>query len=297
MIQTPTGKDYGPNEGMRMAAAINKAIDTALERENALQVPRGYLGGSRIGAPCARQVAYEYFDARDTVAHVAALGGIGDEGAAADVEKFLLRRGTTFKGKTLRRFRMGHLHEDETAAWLRKAGFELHTHRPDGGQYGFHIAKGADGKARIAGHLDGCIVAGPVVLPYPLLWEHKVMKSSKWRDFQTKGLRVANPTYYGQVQIYMAYMDLGACLFTALNTDTSELHFELVMFDAGEAQRLSDLGANIVEARVPEELPRVAKDRTNFNCKWCSFVEQCWASDAPIATDTPPWLNPNTIGM
>lgn len=295
MKLTPQGRNYAPDANARMTTAINKAIDAALERENALQPPRAYLGGSRIGSPCARQVAYEYFEARGTVAQIEAMKGLDLPG---DVEKFLLRRGTKFKGKTLRRFRMGHLHEDETAAWLRKAGFELHTHKADGGQFGFYIAKDEHGNARIAGHLDGCITAGPVELPYPLLWEHKIMKSSKWGDFERKGLKDANPTYYGQVQLYMAYMDLGACLFTALNTDTSELNFELVEFDPGEAQRLSDLGANIVTAATPEELPRVAKDRTNYNCKFCDFAPICWVEGVPNEpADEPAWLNPNKIGL
>ena len=34
--------------------------------------------------------------------------------------------------------------------------------------------------------------------------------------------------------LYMAYSEMEQCLFTALNTDTSELYFELIPFDSAD---------------------------------------------------------------
>ena len=90
-----------------------------------LQVPRDYLGASRIGEPCARRLAYEY-------AHT-----------SEDPDK-------AFSGQTLRIFATGHTFEDLTIEWLRAAGFELRTRRRDGGQFGFETAGGGSGATSMA---------------------------------------------------------------------------------------------------------------------------------------------------
>ena len=115
---------FGPRPAEPLSDQVNALIDAALVDETARQEPRGYLGGSRLGVECLRQLGYEYFQARENV----------------ELFKQLGRQSHPFKGKTLRRFRMGHWHEDETAAWLRMAGFDLRTHKPDGGQFGFKTA-------------------------------------------------------------------------------------------------------------------------------------------------------------
>jgi hypothetical protein len=257
--------NFAPTDAEKMNAAINAAIDAALEAENAAQVPRDYLGGSRLGVECLRALGYEWRDQQ-------------------------AKKPKGFKGKTIRRFRMGHIHEDETAAWLRKAGFDLRTVGEDGRQFGFGIAY-EDGKPRIAGHIDGAVLAGPVALPYPLLWEHKVMKASKWTEFKTKGVRVSHPVYFGQVQTYMPYMQLeNGCLFTALNTDTSELWMELVPYDQKVATEMVNRGAEVILARSPEELVRIGNNSTDFRCKFCDHREECWNVPEAPAVAAPTWL-------
>ena len=51
-------------------------------------------------------------------------------------------------------------------------------------------------------------------------------------------MAAAKPIYAAQVALYQAYMGLteAPALFTAVNKDTSELHHELVPFDAAVAQ-------------------------------------------------------------
>lgn len=56
-----------------------------------------------------------------------------------------------------------------------------------------------------------------------------------------------------------------------------ELHHELVPFDAGLAQRMSDCGVRILQATdAGELLPRVAANRDFFECRFCSWSERCW---------------------
>lgn len=245
--------DFSRKAADTLCADINRLIDAGLEHENAAQTPRKYLGGSRLGVECLRALGYEWCDTQSGIS-------------------------PTFRGKTIRRFRLGHMQEDETARWLRLAGFELYTHRPDGSQFGFAVAKDHEtGEAKIKGHIDGCITAGPIVLPYPVLWEHKIMKASKWNDFVKNGVAKSHPVYFGQIQTYMGYMDLAHTLFTAWNSDTSDIWFELIEFDQAAAQAMTDRGVQVLLARTPEELPRITGDRTDYRCKWCSHADRCWS--------------------
>ena len=243
--------DLTPTTNEKLSKAINERIDKALEKENAKQTPRTYLGGSRLGVECERALYFEYSQ------------------TPKDPDK-------GFKGKTLRRFIMGHWAEDETARWMKMAGFDLKTHDKDGEQFGFSTAND-----KIAGHIDGVLTSGPkalsgVCLEYPILWEHKVMKASKYRECNRNGVRKANPTYFAQLMVYMAYMELRNAMFMYLNTDTSEIAVELIPLDLSEAQKYSDKGVRIIEAENCEDLPRVSRSNTFFQCKFCDWADRCW---------------------
>ncbi|KAB7742795.1 hypothetical protein F2P47_01290 [Parvibaculum sedimenti] len=253
--------DY--NRRPTCADRINAVIDKAIIAERAAMAPRIYLGGSRLGAPCERALQFEF------------------TGAAKD-------EGQDFTGQTLRIFEIGHALEDLAVRWLRAAEFDLYTrkgNRPDGDQFGFSVAGG-----RIRGHVDGIIASGPVSLGLrvPALWECKTMNARNWRETVAKGVVVAKPVYAAQIAIYQAYMEAqvpGICenpaLFTAINKDTAELHHELVAFDAGLAQRMSDRGVRILQATdAGELLPRIATTRDFHECRMCPWAERCWGLPA-----------------
>lgn len=230
------------------AQRINVLIDRALVGQNRQQRPRNYLGGSRIGEPCARKLVYEFTNTP-------------------------IDAGKGFDGLTLRIFDAGHQFETLSIRWLRAAGFDLRDKRQDGTQFGFTIAGG-----RIRGHVDGVIVAGPDVgMNWPALFEHKALKATSWTDVVKRGVQISKPVYYAQLQIYMAYMDLGSALFTALNKDTQALHHEIVGFDARAAQTLSDKAVDIIRAAEAGELPpRIAASADFYLCRWCAYVKRCW---------------------
>jgi hypothetical protein len=234
-----------------VASQINALIDAHLQAENAKQPARNYLGASEIGQPCERRLAYSYHKASRE----------------------------PFPGRPLRRVRLGHLHEDETVAWLRGAGFTI-----EGQQDEYSVLDG-----RSAGHIDGVVTAGPVDLPYPMLWEHKIMKSNIWRACQTHGVQKEHPTYYGQCQIYMRQFGLANTLFTALNSDTSELLFEVIPFVAAEGEALAEKTVRIVSSTSPNQFPRIAHVSTDFQCKWCPYNEPCWAPPK-VAQPKPMWM-------
>ena len=235
-----------------LGVRINAAIDAALTFERNGQRPRAYLGASRIGEPCARRLVYEVLHTPPDP-------------------------GKEIEGRTLRIFAAGHVFEDLAIRWLRQAGFDLRTHTPQGGQFGFETAGG-----RIRGHIDGVIVAGPDIgLSWPVLWEHKALKASSWSDTARKGVQTSKPVYFGQMQIYMAYMGLGSALFTALNKDTCELYHEHVPFDPATTQALSDKAVDVLRAAdAGDLLPRIANNSDFFLCRFCPYAARCWGERA-----------------
>jgi len=253
-----------PTRDPGLVAAVNAVIDAALivrplPLSLGAQPARRYVGTSGLGRECLRQIQYDY------------LGLPKDDGR-------------DFEPATLRVFEAGHRGEDVVADWLRAAGFDLRTQRPDGGgQFGFSALDG-----RFRGHIDGCLVSGPVSMAFPALWENKCLGAASWKEVVKRGLILARPIYAAQIALYQAYLALpNPALFTALNRDTWELHAELVPFDAALAQRMSDRAVDVVRASdIQEWLPRPFLNRTAVICRggrsggeWhppCPWQDRCW---------------------
>lgn len=251
------------NHRSLIAGRINGLIDDSLDAARAVTPPRTYLGGSRLGQPCERALQFEF------------------AGAPKD-------DGSDFDGQTLRIFEIGHQLEDLAIRWLRAAGIDLYSrkgNRPDGEQFGFSVAGG-----RIRGHVDGIIATAPAPLGIgvPALWECKTMNARNWRETVAKGVVIAKPVYAAQIALYQAYMEASVsgissnpALFTAINKDTAELHHELVAFDAGLAQRMSDRAVRILQATdAGELLPRIATTRDFHECRMCPWGQRCWSLPA-----------------
>jgi hypothetical protein len=237
--------NHQPTPSERFSALL----DTALQVAEARAERRTYLGASRLGVHCQRALQYEY--------------------AQAPVDP-----GREFSGQLLRIFRRGHVVEDCMSAWLRDAGFDLRTEKPEGCQFGFSLLDG-----KLQGHVDGVIVAGPEGYAYPCLWENKCLNSKSWRDLEKHGLAVSKPDYAAQVAIYQAYLQLHEhpALFTVINADSMAIYTEWVPFDGALAQRLSDRALNIITAtEAGELLPRGFTDSTHVECRFCSWQDRCW---------------------
>lgn len=243
-----SGFVYGGSPPRLTSDRVNALIDAALVARRRDEQARDYLGASRVGEPCSRRLAFEF------------AGTPPDEGR-------------DFDGQALRIFEAGHRFEALSIEWLRAAGFDLRTERRDGGQFGFSAAGG-----KLRGHIDGVIVGGPDIgAAWPALWEHKALNAKSWNDLVKHGLAVSKPVYFGQVQIYMAYMDVPVTLFTALNKDTQALHHEIVPFDPAHAQSLSDKAVEIIRAAEAGELPpRIAAASDFYLCRLCLYQRCCW---------------------
>jgi hypothetical protein len=244
------------NHRETLSEKINLLIEKALTAENSKQVSRDYLGASRLGVSCNRALQFEYTD------------------TPKDEDQ-------NFTGKTLKIFEAGHVFEDLMIRWLKLSGIDLVTNKADGKQFGFTVAGG-----KVKGHIDGVIIGAPKHLgfQFPMLWECKSLNEKSWKDVVKKGLAISKPIYAAQVTIYQAYMEgsiegisKNPALFTAINKNTAEVHFELVPFDKALAQKSSDRAVMILRATEAHELlPRIANDPTYFECKFCPWQQRCW---------------------
>jgi hypothetical protein len=254
---SPEGAKRNPGE------IITGIVDQAMAKARKEAGDRNYLGASEWGEPCERKLGYKY-------------------------HKVPRDPGIEFSGKTLRIFDMGHDAEERVASYLRIAGFELHTNRPDGSQYGFSAAEG-----RLKGHIDGVITAGPDIkgLVYPCLWENKGLGNKSWTDVNRRGVRDSKPIYYAQCNTYCAYMELPNALFSAINRDTGEILFEVIQVDGRNAQESSDRAVRVINSGSPEELSKITNDPADFRCKFCDFRSRCWGVVREnLETTTPSWL-------
>ena len=241
------------NSGASLSGQISALIDSGLQQARAGQTKRLYLGASRLGVACERQLQFEY--------------------AQAPVDY-----GRDFQGRILRIFERGHVNEECMVGWLRDAGFDLRTHKADGEQFGFSVADG-----RLQGHIDGVFVGGPEGFAYPALWENKCLGSKSWRDLEKNRLAISKPVYAAQVALYQAYLELHEhpAIFTAVNADTMEIYVELVPFDAALAQRMSDRAVKVITAtEAAELLPRAFADQTHFECRMCAWQDRCWRTQS-----------------
>jgi hypothetical protein len=293
---TGDGKmNFAPRPKGDLPDLLTAAIDQALvEHKRALydatrgsgqgDVAKKRIGSGYIGLECVRELAYRYHK----------------------VEKEP-REEYVSAGELARHAAAGDWTEANMAHWLKLAGFQLLTHRADfqgmpifdaegkPEQIGFKSARDpATGQSRIAGQVDGVIVAVPVGigdrLPVPCIWESKKATANKWAKFSKNGVAGADPVYYGQLQTNMAYMEIEHTLFSILNLDTMIPYWEVVKFDGQAAQALTDRAVRVLESERPEDLPRIAKERTDWRCKFCDFKERCWtAPEAPVVP-RPSWL-------
>lgn len=241
------------NSSASLCGRLQELVDRALQGERDTTPPREYLGASRLGASCERQLQYEY-------------------------AKAPLDHGKGFSGRLLRIFERGHRTEDMVIRWLRLAGFNLKTEDANGHQFGFSVAGG-----RLRGHVDGVLLAGPEGFAFPALWENKCLGAKSWRDVEKNKLAASKPIYAAQIALYQSYLELHEypALFTAVNADTMEIYAELIPFDAALAQRMSDRAARVISATdAGELLPRSFTDSTHFECKFCAWAERCWRTQA-----------------
>ena len=228
---------------LKLTNDINNLIDQALTA--APQKPRPYLGASIVGSSCERLVQYHL------------LSALGDDIAKKEIP-----------GRTMRIFDRGFTYEEKAIRWMKMAGFVF-----DGHQLGIDDFNGT-----FKGHCDGIIVAGPDVgVTYPCLWECKCLQEKGFNAIKKDGLAKYSQSYWAQIHLYMAYLELDSCLYTVVNANTMEMLHLSFEKDLNVARQYRQRVERLLNAtKLGELVPRISTDRNYFECKWCGCNKECW---------------------
>jgi hypothetical protein len=223
---------------------VLEAIDAAIVNTQETG-QRSHLGASSIGDKCARKLWYGF-------------------------------RWTTearHPAQLLRLFNRGHLEEDRFVGWLRAAGADVWQNDPaTGKQYRFTGYKG-----HFCGEIDG---VGAGILEQPYLLEFKTHSDASFKSLVLNGVEIDKEMHYVQMQIYMGEFGLTQAVYLAINKNTDAIYDEVVPFKEKVYQKFVARAAMIVDA--PEPPPRISRDASWYECKWCDHRAVCHTTVAPL---------------
>lgn len=221
-------------------------IDAAYEEKEGQQKPRFHLGASAIGHRCERWLWLSF--------------------RWCAQEKF--------DGRMLRLFQRGQREEDYAIGNLRAAGLEVLETDPETGRQ-FRFFSGGFG-----GSCDGIILSGVPEAPHKRhLLEIKTHSRKSFDDLAAKGVKESKPQHYVQMQVYMAAFDLDAAIYYAVCKDDDRLHIERVKYEKEVADWAVRRAERIIQDnRMP---PRLGKDATWHECKFCPAADICYRSAPP----------------
>jgi hypothetical protein len=206
---------------------------------------RPHLGASEIGHECERYLWLSFRWALDA----------------------------TFEGRMLRLFARGNLEEARLIADLRAIGVTVHDTDEEGKQFRVTSVGG-----HFAGSMDGAAIGIPEA---PQTWHVLEFKTANAASFKNlgKGVAVAKPQHYAQMQVYMGLTGMERALYLCVNKDTEDIYEERVVFDQAAFDRLEAKARRVIES--PE--PPLALEPTALPCKWCRMGPICHGQQAPQA--------------
>lgn len=187
--------------------------------------------------------------------------------------------------RTVRIFERGDIEEARVIRELNAIGVAVYRKTPDGQIIGLTGAIGEEQEELIGfaghckGHPDGRARGFNEWPDETCLLEIKTAKASKFREFVKSGVRLANPTYYGQTIRYMGQMGLQKCFFVVTNKDTEERYYEWIDFDMAYYKELKSREALIVTAIDPPE--KLSENPHWIDCKWCNHRDVCHGGSVP----------------
>jgi hypothetical protein len=208
---------------------------------------RGYLGASIIGHHCTRYLWYI----------------------------FRACRKPDFPGRMYRLFETGHREETRLLQNLRDVGCTVYDLDDKGEQFAI-----SDFGGHFSGHID-CVVVGLKESPKtPHVGDCKTFSAKRFKAFKEKGIKVSDPKYYCQVQVYMHYLKLTRGFILGQNKDTDELHLERFPYCREEAEALVARSQHIITATEPP--PRIADRPDYYECKYCDAHDICWGCEKAL---------------
>jgi hypothetical protein len=208
---------------------------------------RSHLGASMIGRTCGREIWYGWRWAK--------------------------------KGKhparILRLFNRGHLEEARFIAMLLSVGIQVFQQDGNGNQYRI-----SDVGGHFGGSGDGIGLGIPDIPEgAQCLLEFKTHGDSSFTKLKKSGVREAKFEHYVQMNVYMKKMGLYYALYGAVNKNTDEVYFEIILFDNHTASEFLDRGRTIIMMQTaPPRLPRAST--TLYGCAYCDYQDHCLTGKA-----------------
>jgi hypothetical protein len=175
----------------------------------------------------------------------------------------------------------GHLHEDQSALWLERMGYEL-LRRGDRVR---KLVK-LDGEPifLLSGRLDGVISNVPPEPPFltglngedhEAIWEHKGL--STWTMKKKDPSELLYQHYKDQATLYMYMTGIPYTVFTLKDKNDSHLQFLGFNYSETKAKVLLKKGLRIATNAKQERLGEKAYERATAKpCSWCRHKGRCW---------------------
>lgn len=224
---------------------IGKAIAAEVDRvyaENHTEKPRKHLGASVIGDECSRAVWYGF-------------------------RWFKFER---FGGRMLRLFQRGHAEETRIIEWLRSIGAIVYDKDPQTGKqwltslFGGHFGGSCDA---LLSNLERFHLPGWGVL------ECKTHNEKSFELVKKKGVASSKLTHYIQTQIYMNRFGCAWGLYCAVNKNTDEIYFEVILAKPEMAEAYLKRALDIITVAQPPR--RISNNSSWWVCKLCDFHDIC----------------------
>lgn len=221
---------------------------------------RPHLGASVLGGPCDRALWYGW-----RWAHKGKPTGKAKE---PDDHGY---------ARMLRLWNRGHLEEGRFISLLLMVGIQVYQQDENGKQFRVHFYGG-----HMGGSGDGVLLGVPdLPAGIPSLAEFKTHSDESFKELLAKGVKLAKPEHYVQMQIYMRGMGLQYALYGAVNKNTDELHFEIVVYDGVTDAQFLERGRRIMFAMTAQPRMRSASP-TFWKCKYgCDQAPVCWQTVEP----------------
>lgn len=220
---------------------------TLIDRIDAVTIesyPRPHLGASIVGNQCRRKTAYSFYWAHKT----------------------------KVEARLNRIFRAGDDIEVRLVQALESIGIDV-----DIGVDGEQITV-VDETGHAGGSVDGKLTNVPGFEGETLLFEGKSMNHNNYLELVRKGVQLAKPVHYVQMNMYMGRLHLDFALYAAMNKNDSKIHIEIVPFDVDCFEEHKDIEQSVFFAKHINEFTRISTNPSWFLCKTCDAKDICQGS-------------------
>jgi len=209
-------------------------IEELVERGEIPQIDRPYIGYSSLGGSCQRRIWLNF--------------------------RWAYER--TIPKRINRIFERGFWAEERIVKDLNSAGMTV-----SGEQYEL-----VDETGHLMGHTDGIVTGIPGDEETPHLLEIKTMNDKRFKQYIKDGLKLSNPQYWVQIQLYMGCLNIDKCLFIVENKDNEHRDYQMYDFDPEVYLRYKDVGFQILTS---ENAPNKIGSSIWHECKMCDAFKYC----------------------